>query len=215
MTSESRSADSSIVCEQLGAFGVAPVHVVLAKARGGGLDAGQRGSQVVADGGQQPGPDAVGLGERVGPGGLIGQFLTLPGPCGEVGQGREQVPVLADELGAPCDELQATGGGSAQGRFARVSPPTDARRMRRPATPWRRATASMANSAWTRSRTVVTDPSPISTVPSSDSSRDSTECRSAACRARAPSSTAMLTRTATRTKTTRSTAVSRFATASV
>ena len=144
MTSDSRSADSSIVWSSPARSASLQCTSSWRRLEVAALmpASGVRRSWPTAA--SSPALNAVGLGERLGPGGLLGQFLTLPGPCREVSQGREQVPILPDELGAPGDELQATGGGSAQGRFApSVARPPTPGGVRHSRSSWRSATASM------------------------------------------------------------------------
>ena len=65
----------------------------------------------MADGGQQPGSKAVGLGE-LSARAASGQFLALPGAGGALGQGREQVPVLAEQLGPHATKLRPRAAGA-------------------------------------------------------------------------------------------------------
>ncbi len=57
--------------EQFGLVGGRPRHVGAAQALDRRLGRGERGAQVVADGGEQGGPHAVGLGQRLGLFGLL------------------------------------------------------------------------------------------------------------------------------------------------
>ena len=86
--------------------------------------AGQRGAQVVADGGEQGGAQPVDLGQFPGAGRPRRPGAGLPGAGGGCGQLREDAPVLGEQLRTPSGEPQPAGRRAAvSDRFAdRVGP---------------------------------------------------------------------------------------------
>ena len=92
----SRSADSSMVASSSSCSAWRPGHVGLPQAGGGGLDAGQRGAQVVPDRGEQRGADPVDLGKLLRPRCLLCKACCFPSAAGSSGESFEQNSVLGE-----------------------------------------------------------------------------------------------------------------------
>ena len=98
-----------------------PGHVALAQAGDGRFDRRQRGAQVVADGGQQCGPYAIGLAEYLRLGCLGTQALAVEGGCG---LGADSLQHAATHVGRLAGQPEAQIGTEHQHRdgFARADP---------------------------------------------------------------------------------------------
>jgi hypothetical protein len=83
--------------EQLIAVVIAEVHVGLAQRAGGGLDAGQRGAQVVPDRAQQRGPQPVDLGKLASVGRFSGEVTDVDCAAGCVREVAQQATVLREQ----------------------------------------------------------------------------------------------------------------------
>lgn len=80
--------------EEFGLVVLGPFDVVGAQGADGRLDAGERGPQVVADGGEERGADAVGLGEFAGLLGLVDEALAVEYDGCLGGEGAQDAAVL-------------------------------------------------------------------------------------------------------------------------
>ncbi len=102
----SRSAPVSMPASSSASSSRAPVDVVGAQRGDRRLDAGQRGAQVVGDGGEQGGADPVALGEPAGLGGLPGQPPAFQQRGGLRGEGDQHPAVLGGQHPAAEREHQ-------------------------------------------------------------------------------------------------------------
>ncbi len=89
----SLSSDSSAVASSSSRSCVAEGDVVAAQAGDRGLGRGERGAQVVADRGEQGGAQPVGLAERAGGGGLLGEPFLAQRDRGLGGERLDHPPV--------------------------------------------------------------------------------------------------------------------------
>ena len=107
----SRSSDSSAVASSSSRSVVVEDHVVAAQAGDRRLGRGQRGAQVVADRGEQRGAQPVGLGQRPGRGGLLGEPLLAQRDGGLRGERLDHPPVgrrAAGGRAAPAEIRSST-----------------------------------------------------------------------------------------------------------
>ena len=191
--------------QELGLVLLGPGDVVGAQGGHGGLDAGQRGAQVVADGGEQGGADAVALGELAGLLGLADQPLAVEYDGGLGGEGGEHPAVLGGQHPAGERERHVVADGHVDvGVLGARERRLGARRCRRRSRGRRRsrrssrATDSMAKVSRTRSSSASRLVSPRSTLPArKERISDSARSRAAWWVRRAARSTTEATETAT------------------
>ena len=100
----SRSSDSVAVARSSARSSSRPGHVGARQALDGGLGRRQRGAQVVADRVQQRGPHPVGLGQRPGLLGLLGQPLLPKRDRGLGGERLEDPPVVGAQRPTAQDQ---------------------------------------------------------------------------------------------------------------
>ncbi len=93
--------------QEFGPVLLGPLDVVGAEGGDGGLDARERGPQVVADGGEQGGADLVALGQLPGLLRLADEPLPVEDDGGLGGEGAEDPPVLGGQHPAGQGERQA------------------------------------------------------------------------------------------------------------
>ena len=197
--------------QQLGLVLLGPADIVRAQGSDRGLDGGERGTQVVADRGEQGGADAVALGQLAGKLRLVDQALAVEYDGGLGGEGGQYPAVLGGQH--PAGERQRHvvadrhvdigvlgAGDRLPPDAARAGPRVDV------VLALQQGDGVHQNVSRTRSSSASTVVSPRSTLPArNDSVSDSARSRAAWCVRRAARSTTDATEIATPMKMTSAT----------